>query len=87
MVLLDILNPQIIRLHQLGAQCGRVFHCLFKIIALVNAQLNPDPRHVAAVFRHFITRVPADFLIRQGMINGMIVDCVMPGIDVRFIRL
>ena len=87
MMLPDIFNSQIIHLHQFGAQCGRVFHCLFKIIAFVDAQLDTDARHIAAVFRHFIARMPDDFLIRQGMIDGMIVNRIMPGIDIRFIRL
>ena len=49
----NIFDSQIIRLHQFSAQRGRIRHCLFKIIAFVDAQLNADACHIYRRFPSF----------------------------------
>ena len=74
MVLIDVIQTQMVLLHQIGRKLCRVVQCSLEVSILIDADLNAD----ALLISLRRSRVVPHLLIGQMMIDLMVVNGIVP---------
>ena len=76
----DIVYRQVILKEQICGQLCRIAHGLFKVSALIDAQLNANAISVAALLPAAASSMITHFIVRQMTPNLVVIYGVMPAL-------
>ena len=78
-MLFNIIDAQMVSVEQICCEHGSVVDGLIIIRAFIDADLDADAALIAAVFSLPIACLVADLIIRQMVVDLVVVDSIMPG--------